>query len=142
MIFTNDKFEDAMNAFLAYADTLLPYAVQSQLDQQEQRYEKRVQTIMEASDTNRQAAIVILGRFTPDKTRAEDRAKTMISVGIGSRVRGAIACHGTDDVECARLLMMAQAEVFRIIGMPEGARAIDEGANLIYERVRHSKKAA
>jgi hypothetical protein len=141
-IFSNNNFEDAMKAFLAYADTLLPFAVQSNLNRQQREHNEKIQQAASAADTSLGVAMEAVGAFVPDKDEAERFAKASISINIGHRIRGAVACHNAgNEAECARLLVMAQAEVFYIIDMPKGSHALQDAADFMFGEQKRRKAA-
>lgn len=143
MIFISHNFEQAMRSFLTYSQTLMQVAIQRELDKQRNEYEETLTVVMHGSRVDRDTALAMTGEFVSDEKTAARYAKTSIEVGIGNRVRGAIACFEADDqAECARLLVLAQATMFDIIGLPKGSHALSDAADFMFKEAQGRKRKA
>ena len=83
------------------------------------------------------------GSFKPNKEQARDRAKTMIQMGVGRRLEGAIVLYGIgEQMECVRHIILALDTVFCILEWEEASAWCNEQNRVLFEIHKRKQAAA
>jgi hypothetical protein len=81
------------------------------------------------------------GSFKPNKEQARDRARASIHVGVGQRLRGAIALYGVgQQMECLRHIILALSAVCDFLDWEEASAWCESQNRALYEA--HRRKEA
>lgn len=75
------------------------------------------------------------GSFKPNNEQAEECARSKISLGVGRRLEGAIACYSAgDQMESVRHIVLALDAVFRILDWRDASAWCNEQNNILFKR--------
>ncbi|MFZ2555866.1 MAG: hypothetical protein WAX57_03420 [Minisyncoccia bacterium] len=131
---TERVLQGALVALMPALQTaLFPRARQNELRRQRQVHDE-VPGIGVPIDNPRQYTAWD-GSFKPNNEQAEHYARSRISVGVGRRLEGAIACYSAgDQMECVRHIVLALDTVFRVLDWEEASAWCNEQNTILFGR--------